>query len=174
MARRWLRAVLTRVATAVMGLGVGLFMLGVLGGVLVLRAVATGLVGEGNRLPPESPEPVRRNLAILGGLFVTAVVGWLLARLGDAFQQPEPVPPLLARLADEMLLLFGGLGLANGVLVWCGPWAPGYEVPEAYRRAGITAVGCGPVCLVLGGVLFRRSERHVQRTIDPLRERTVE
>jgi hypothetical protein len=147
------------VATAVMALGVSLFALGMLGGVLVLREAATGLVGEGERLPQETPEQVRSGLAILAGLLGAAALGWLLARLGDAYQQAEPRPPRVSRLAAELLFLLGGAGLAAGVLVWCGPWSAGYQVPEAYRRVGSAAAACGPVCLGLGLVLFHRSAR---------------
>jgi hypothetical protein len=146
-----------------MGLGVALFLAGVLGGVLVLREGVTGLVGEGERLPPESPEQVRRRLALVGGLFGAMAIGWLLARLGDVHRQAEPRPPRVARLAAELLLLLGGVGLAVGALVWCGPWSAGYEVPEAYHQLGIAALGSGPVCLGVGWLLFRRSARHANR-----------
>jgi hypothetical protein len=143
-----------------MGLGVALFLAGVAGGVLALREGVTGLVGEGDRLPPESPEQVRRRLALVGGLFGAMVCGWLLARLGDVYRRPEPRRPRAARLTAELLLLLGGVGLAAGVLVWCGPRSAGYEVPDVYRQAGTAALGCGSVCLGLGWVLFRRSARH--------------
>jgi hypothetical protein len=148
------------IATAVMGLGVACFLIGVVGGVLILREAATGLIGEGDRLPPESPEQVRHRLTILAGLLGAAAFGWLLARLGDARQQPAPRWPGVARLAAELLLLLGGVGLATGGLVWCGPQSIGYTMPEAYRQLGITAAACGLVSLALGWLLFRRSARH--------------
>jgi hypothetical protein len=144
-----------------MGFGLALFLAGVLGGVLVLREGVTGLVGEGDRLSPESPEQVRRRLALIGGLFGAMIFGWLLARLGDVYQQPEPRRPRVARLAAELLLLLGGVGLAVGVLVWCGPWSAGYEVPAVYHQVGIAALGCGSACLGVGWVLFRRSAEPV-------------
>jgi hypothetical protein len=139
-----------------MGLGVSLFVMGMLGGVLVLREGVTGLVGEGDRLPPESTEQVCRRLAILAGLLGAVASGWMLARLGGAYQHPAPRRPCVARLAAELLMLLGGVGLATGVLVWCGPQSVGYNAPEMYRQLGITAGACGLGCLGLGWVLFRK------------------
>jgi len=119
----------------------------------------TGLVGEGDQLPLESPEQVRRRLALIGGLFGAMVFGWLLARLGDVYRQCEPRRPRVARLVAELLLLLGGVGLAVGALAWCGPRSASYEVPNVYRQVGAAALGCGPVCLGVGWVLFRRSAR---------------
>jgi hypothetical protein len=88
-----LQAVMRSFATALMGVGVSLFILGLSGGILTLMAGLTGLVGEGDRLPPESPEQIRRRLAIVAGLVGTAAVGWVLARLGDTYHSPASRPP---------------------------------------------------------------------------------
>jgi hypothetical protein len=160
MARRWFGAILRWVAAAVMGLGVVLFTAGAWFGFVALREGVTGLVGEGDRLPLESPEQVRLRLISLGGCLGGIVCGWLLARLGDVFQRPDPQSPGLGRLPAELLFLLGGIGLATGLLVWCGPRAGAYEASEAYRRLGTIAAASGPVCLCLGWVLLRKSARH--------------
>ncbi len=155
---RW-AATARRIAPALMGLGVILFMIGTCGGVMILREGTTGLVGEGERLPEESPEQVRGRLTAVGVLFGAAALGWLLARVGDVFRRPGPGRPSLARLAAELLLLAGAVGLAVGALVWCGPRAAAYETPEAYCRAGAAAAASGAVCLAAGLALLRGSGR---------------
>jgi drug/metabolite transporter (DMT)-like permease len=62
-----------------------------------------------------------------------------------------------ARLLAELLFLVGGAGFVTGALVWSGPRANGYELPEAYAYVGIGAAIGAPVCLALGWVLSRRS-----------------
>jgi hypothetical protein len=159
MKGRLLQAVARSFATALMGVGVSLFILGLSGGILTLMAGLTGLVGEGDRLPPESPEQIRRRLAIVAGLVGTAAVGWVLARLGDTDHLPASRQPRAAKLAAELLLLLGGVALAVGILASISPRAAAYQGPNGYRLAGIGASVGGPVLLVFGWALYRRSGR---------------
>jgi hypothetical protein len=133
-----------------MGVGVCTFLAGMAGGVLLLREGVTGLVGEGERLPAESPEQVCHRQSGLAGFLGAIVVGWVLARLGDSCQQPAPQLPRASRLAAGVLMLLGGVGLATGALLWSGPAADGHQVPSAYHLVGNTAAVCGPILLGLG------------------------
>jgi len=149
-----------------MGTGVAFFTMGMVGGVLALMEGVTGLAGEGDQLHPESPEQIRNRLAMIGVLLGMAAVGWVLARLGDAYQKPNPRRPSIARLAAELLLLLGGVDLAAGILFWCSPRSVGYSTPNAYRQAAIAALIVGPVCLGPAWVLLRWQARH-SRSAEP-------
>ena len=151
MARPWVAALVRGAATVLMAAGVGLFLIGLLGAVMVYREAVTGLVGEGSRLGLETPEEVRRRLTVLAGLVAAVVVGWLVARVGDAYRGDEFSARLGARrLAAEVLLLVGAVGVVAGMLAWAGPRASAYETPAEYSRVGHWGIVVGPVLLALG------------------------
>jgi len=161
MKQRWLGALVRSAANALMGAGVIVFGLSLVLSTGILMEGVTRRSGEGQVEPPEWPEQVRHRLAVVGGLVGAAVVGWALARLGDSYRKPEAQPrrPRVTRLAAELLLFLGGIGLWAAVLVGWGHRLAAYEVPQDYDRVGIGAAVGGPVFLALGWALYRRSAR---------------
>jgi uncharacterized membrane protein len=154
MCRRFLDAVGRAVATVMMALGVSLVTGSLLIGLLALMEGVTHLVGEGDVASPETPEQVHRRLTLVASLVGVAAAGWTLARLGDRERRPR-----MTRLAAEVLLFLGGLGLAFGILIAFGSRAAMYEVAEEYRRVGVWAPGIGLVLLGPGLLLLRWSRR---------------
>ncbi len=162
MYQRWLWALVRLAASALMGVGVIIFAGSALFSTGILMEGITRRSGEGQVEPPEHPEQVRHRLSVVGGLVGAAVAGWALARLGDAYRKPDAQPrrPRAMRLAAELLLLLGGIGLWGAVLVGWGHRLAAHEVPKDYDRVGIGAAVSGPVFLTLGWALYRRSARN--------------
>src|SRR4051812_41752755 len=105
MRRQWLAMMVRVVATALTGAGVLAFTVGLLGSVIMLMEGMTGLVGEGERLQPESPEQISGRLTFVAALLGVAILGWLLARLSDTYRRAEGRQrPRMTRLAAEVLL----------------------------------------------------------------------
>jgi hypothetical protein len=125
--------------------------MGMVPSVPILMEGVTGLVGEGSRLSPESPEQIQGRLTVVGVLWAAAIVGWVLARVGTALCAPGSQAPLgTARLAAEVLWFAGALGLAMAALVGLTPRAAGYETPAEYQRLLPVGGIMGPVLLAAG------------------------
>jgi hypothetical protein len=159
MMRRWLAALLRGLTTLLGAIGVGIYTVGMVGTFPILMEGVTGLVGEGDHLRPESPEQIQNRLLVVGILVGTAVVGWVVARLWDIYREPGQPRPGVVRLAAEVFLFLGGLGLAMALLIRCAPRAGGHVTPDPYLLVGTVALFAAPVVLALGWLLLRYSPR---------------
>jgi len=138
--------------------GIIAFCLGLVLSIPIMLEGITGLVGEGERLRPETPEQIRFRLNFVVELWGAAIIGWVAARVGTALREPNSRPPLrAAQLVSEVFLLVGALGIAAGVFTAISPRSDTYETPDLYRRATKIAAASGLVLVFAGWGLQRVS-----------------